>query len=152
MTLFAVKDFEIEKVLSRPLMAHLSTTSMGEPRDSPVWFIWEDSFLWIFGTDNDSFIKRLKKEPRCAVGVVDFDLEKGILLHVGIRGSAQLHSVDPERLRRFLSKYLGNDQDAWNPWFVKNIASPLNRMVQITPQSAVARDVSFFKSGPGKAS
>lgn len=73
------KDFDINTVLRKPLMAHLSTTENGEPRDSPVWFIWEEGCIWIFGTGKDSFIKRLKQDPRCAVGVVDFDLQKGIL-------------------------------------------------------------------------
>jgi hypothetical protein len=29
-------------VLAKPLMAHLSTVVKGEPRDSPVWFVWEE--------------------------------------------------------------------------------------------------------------
>ena len=48
--MFAQKDFEIEDMLCKPLMAHLSTVDDGAPRDSPVWFLWEDSCLWIFGT------------------------------------------------------------------------------------------------------
>ncbi|MCC5832089.1 MAG: pyridoxamine 5'-phosphate oxidase family protein [Chlamydiales bacterium] len=50
-------------------MAHLSTTENGEPRDSPVWFIWEEERIWIFGTSKDSFVKRLRTEPRCALVV-----------------------------------------------------------------------------------
>ncbi|MGA8164761.1 MAG: pyridoxamine 5'-phosphate oxidase family protein [Waddliaceae bacterium] len=145
------KDFEIDSVLKKPLMAHLSTVEDGEPRDSPVWFIWENSFLWIFGITEDSFIMRLKKEPCCAVGTVDFDLEKGILRHVGIRGKAQLSNIDNDRLKRFVSKYLGNDKQKWNSWFVKNIVDPLDVMVQITPKTIVAKDVSFFKTGPNLA-
>ena len=55
--IFAQKDFEIEDVLYKPLMAHLSTVEDEAPRDSPVWFLWEDSFLWIFGTSKDSFCR-----------------------------------------------------------------------------------------------
>ena len=41
--MYAQKDFEIDTVLNKPLMAHLSTVDKGEPRDSPgVWFIWEE--------------------------------------------------------------------------------------------------------------
>lgn len=146
--MLAQKDFEIDTVLSKPLMAHLSTVDEGEPRDSPVWFIWEESFLWIFGIDKDSFIKRLGKESRCAVGIVDFDLSKGILKHVGIRGKAKLSNIDHGRLIRFVSKYLGDDKCEWNSWFIANIVNPLNVMVQVTPESIVAKDVSFFKTGP----
>ena len=41
--MFAQKDFEIDEVLGKPLMAHLSTIEKGAPRDSPVWFLWEES-------------------------------------------------------------------------------------------------------------
>ena len=149
--MYAQKDFEIDTVLNKPLMAHLSTTDRGDPRDSPVWFVWEDSCLWIFGTSEDSFINRLRQEPRCAVGVVDFDLDVGVLKHVGIRGTAQLGDIDTERLKRFVSKYLGEDSRQWNEWFVANIVDPLDVMVQITPRSIVTKDVSLFKTGPDLA-
>lgn len=87
MSLAKQKDFEFEVVLQKPLMAHLSTVEVDEPRDSPVWFIWENDCVWIFGTSEDSFIRRLKEEPRCALGIVDFDLDKGVLRHIGIRVS-----------------------------------------------------------------
>jgi len=150
--MFAQEDFNVESVLEKPLMAHLSTVDVDEPRESPVWFIWEESCLWLFGTDEDSFIKRLKQEPRCAVGVVDFGLERGVLRHVGIRGTADVIPVDQARLNRFVSKYLGENSDAWNEWFVANIVDPLNVMVRVTPGSVVAKDVSFFKTGPEVAS
>lgn len=149
--MFAQKDFEIDTVLCKPLMAHLSTVADEEPRESPVWFIWESSFLWIFGTESDSFTKRLRKEPRCAIGVVEFDLNQGILKHVGIRGISKIHSIDPNRLHRFVSKYLGDDKSQWNQWFVENIVDPLDTMVQIVPTSIVAKNVSFFKTGPNLA-
>lgn len=150
--MFAQKDFDIDIVLGKPIMAHLATIADGEPRDSPVWFIWEESCLWIFGTAEDSFIKRLKQEPCCAIGIVDFDLQGGVLKHVGIRGTAHVGNVDHERLRRFVSKYLGDDSNKWNKWFVTNIVNPLNVMVQIAPKSIVAKDVSFFKTDPSLAS
>ena len=150
--MFAQKDFEIGDVLCKPLMAHLSTVEKGVPRDSPVWFFWEDSCLWIFGTSGDSFVKRLLAEPQCAAGVVEYNLEKGILKHVGIRGTAVLSDCDKERLMRFVSKYLGNDKQNWNAWFVANVVDPLDVMIKITPQSIVAKNVSFFKTGPDLAS
>lgn len=146
--MYAQKDFEIDDVLSKPLMAHLSTVTDGEPRDSPVWFLYEESSLWIFGTEKDSFIKRLRRSPRCAVGIVEFDLDQGILKHVGIRGASTILPIDQDRLYRFVSKYLGNNRDEWNRWFLTNIVDPLNAMVQIAPVSIVTKNVSFFKSGP----
>lgn len=150
--IFAQKDFEIDEVLCKPLMAHLATVENGAPRDSPVWFLWEDSCLWIFGTSNDSFVKRLRAEPKCAAGIVEYDLEKGILKHIGIRGIASLAIYDKERLMRFVAKYLGESKENWNLWFLANIVDPLEIMIKIVPQSMVAKNVSFFKTGPNLAS
>lgn len=150
--MFAQKDFEIDEVLGKPLMAHLTTVENGAARDSPIWFIWEDSCLWIFGTAQDSFVKRLLAAPKCAVGIVDYNLEKGILKHVGIRGIATLANSDEDRLMRFVAKYLGDDKQNWNPWFIENIVDPLDIMIKIVPQSIVAKNVSFFKTGPDLAS
>lgn len=36
-------DFNINIVLDKPLLAHLSSVENGEPRDSPVWFIYENN-------------------------------------------------------------------------------------------------------------
>ncbi|WP_158383188.1 hypothetical protein [Candidatus Protochlamydia sp. R18] len=47
---------------------------------------------------------------------MEYDLEKGILKHVGIRGTAALASCDKGRLMRFVSKYLSPDKESWNPW------------------------------------
>lgn len=88
---------------------------------------------------------RIKKDARIAVGIVDFDLQKGILKHVGIRGTAKTGAIDQNRLRRFVSKYLGENS---NSWFVDHIVNPLDVMVEITPKSIVTKDVSFFKTGP----
>jgi hypothetical protein len=57
-----------------------------------------------FGTSGDSFVKRLLAEPQCAAGVVEYNLEKGILKHVGIRGTAVLADCDKEHLMRFVSE------------------------------------------------
>ncbi|GAB4229226.1 MAG: hypothetical protein Tsb0021_06940 [Chlamydiales bacterium] len=69
MSLAKQKDFEFDVVLQKPLMAHLSTVEVDEPRDSPVWFILEEDCVWIFGTSKDSFVRRLEEEPRCATSI-----------------------------------------------------------------------------------
>jgi hypothetical protein len=139
--------FAPEIVLSKPLMAQLATSSSDGARHSPVWFLWEDSAVWLIGREGDSFMRRLRADPRCAVGVVDFNAKQGRLCHVGIRGQAEVVPLDRARLRRLLSRYLGDDETAWNPWFVQNVVAPLDRMARITPTSIVTRDQSFFASG-----
>ncbi len=142
------RDFDVDEVLKLPLMAHLSTISPDGPRDSPVWFQWEEGAAWLIGTAGDSFVRRLEADGRCALGVVDFDAGKGVLRHVGIRGTAAVGKMEHERLSRLLARYLGPNKRRWNQWFTANVVEPLDVMVKVTPQTIVAKDVSYFRTGP----
>ena len=143
-------DFEIGAFLARPLFAHLATASQDGPRESPVWFLWEDGALWLIGNQSDSFPKRLRAEPRCALGIVDLDLEKGTLRHVGIRGLATIEPLEPNRLVRLLQRYLGNDERTWSPEFKARVIDRLDLMIRVHPVSVVARDQSYFSSSSPK--
>ena len=63
--------FDLEEFLSRPLYAHLAHNSELGPRQSPVWFHWDGRAVWIIG--GTSFPANLKRDPRCALGIVDWD-------------------------------------------------------------------------------
>jgi uncharacterized pyridoxamine 5'-phosphate oxidase family protein len=141
-------DFDPAELLAKPLMAYLATASPDGPRSSPVWFLWEEKAVWLIGNEEDSFPKRLRTDPRCAVSVVDFDVEHGILRHVGIRGRAQILPLDQPRLHRMLARYLGADPRDWNDWFKANVVDGLELMIRIAPETAVAKDMSYFKTGP----
>lgn len=145
---FVMNVLDPVTVLSKPLMAHLATSSSEGPRDSPVWYHWEESKLWVVGTSRDSFPQRLRADPRCAIGIVDFDVERGLLLHVGIRGVAQVQKINVARLHRLLARYLGSNPQSWSQWFVQRVVEPLDLMIEVTPQSIVARDYSYFRTGP----
>lgn len=136
--------FDINEVLTKPLFAHLATASPDGPRESPVWFLWEDGYLWFIGNSRDSFPKRIQADGRCAVGIVDFDLKRGLLKHVGFRGFAVVEKLDRERLERFLNRYIGTPPE-WNKQFKANIIDRLDLMIKFTPTSIVARDQSYFK-------
>ncbi|MCB0212543.1 MAG: pyridoxamine 5'-phosphate oxidase family protein [Anaerolineae bacterium] len=137
-------DFDIDQFLQRPLMAHLATMSKDGARESPVWFLWEANAIWLIGNTRDSFPKRIQDDGRCAIGIVDFDLEGGVLKHIGLRGNATVVPLDQERLYRLLRRYLGDDQTAWSSWFRTNIIDGLDLMVHFIPTSIVARDQSYF--------
>lgn len=53
---------------------------------------------------------------------------------------------------RFVAKYLGQNKQNWNPWFIENVVDPLDAMIRLDPESVVAKNVSFFKTGPNLAS
>ena len=137
-------EFDINDVLSKPVFAHLATASPDGPRESPLWFLWEDDSLWFIGASSDSFPKRIQADGRCAVGIIDFDLNAGHLRHVGFRGNAVVEKIDGERLLRFLHRYIGSPNQ-WNKDFKKNIIDSLDLMIRFVPTSIVARDQSYFK-------
>jgi hypothetical protein len=134
-------------VLSRPLFAHLSTSSESGARESPVWFLWEGDALWIIGNyQTDSFPKRVEREPRCAVGVVDYDPATGLVQHVGFRGRARLQPHDEERMKRLLGRYLG-EPERWDPRFVEILDDADYIFVRFDPETAVVRDQSYEVGG-----
>jgi nitroimidazol reductase NimA-like FMN-containing flavoprotein (pyridoxamine 5'-phosphate oxidase superfamily) len=143
--------FDPEVVLNRPLMAHLATQGQDGPRTSPVWFLWEGSALWMLGAEGSSSTERLLQYPSCAVDIVEFDVARGVLLHLGLRGQAEVLPKDPDRFRRLLTKYLGPDPADWNPWFVETVAdveNDENRFLKLVPDSVFTNNVSYFRTGP----
>ncbi|HZW34175.1 MAG TPA: hypothetical protein VFF52_25860, partial [Isosphaeraceae bacterium] len=80
--------FDLDEFLSRPLHAHLAHDLRHGPRDSPVWFHCDGQALWIIG--GTSFPANLRREPRCAIGVGDWDPATGLSQHVGLRGRAEV--------------------------------------------------------------
>jgi pyridoxamine 5'-phosphate oxidase-like protein len=138
------RSIDVAALLARPLMAHLATSSPDGPRESPLWFLWEDGALWFVGNSTDSYPRRVAADPRCAVGIVDLDLPRGRLHHVGMRGLATVEPPEPGRLHRLLGRYLGDDAAAWNPEFRRTVIDGLDLMVRFEPRTVVARDQSYF--------
>ena len=131
------------EVLARPLFAHLATASEDGPRESPVWFLWEDGALWIIGNyKTDSFPRRIEREPRCAVGVVRFEVGTGLVQHVGLRGRARLEAHDAGRMKRLLSRYMG-EMEHWDSRFVEILDDADYVFVRFEPETAVVRDQSY---------
>jgi hypothetical protein len=138
----------LEEILARPLFAHLATASERGPRESPVWFLWEDEAVWIIGNyKTDSFPARIELEPRCALGIVDFDRASGLVQHAGFRGRARLLPHDALRLQRLLSRYLGPRLEEWDERFVKILGDADYVFVRFEPETAVVRDQSFIVKG-----
>jgi hypothetical protein len=134
----------VDEFLARPLFAHLASVSPNGPRDSPVWFLWEDGAIWIIGSRrDDSFPSRVEAEPRCAVGIVDFDQASGRVHHAGFRGHATIQPFDVARAKRLLARYLGSEVESWPERFRATLADVSNVLVRFEPETAVARDVSY---------
>lgn len=133
----------LDEILSRPLFAHLATDSVGGPRESPVWFLWEGEALWIIGNyELDSFPKRIEQESRCAIGVIDFNVSSGLVQHVGFRGRAHLEPYDRERMKRLLGRYMGEIEN-WDARFVEILDDTNYIFLRFEPETAVVRDQSY---------
>jgi hypothetical protein len=141
----------LDEILSRPLFAHLATQSSEGPRESPVWFLWEDKAVWIIGNyKSDSFPKRIEEEPRCAIGVIDFNVSSGLVQHVGFRGRARLLPHDRERMIRLLGRYMGEMRN-WDERFVEILDDTDYIFIRFEPETAVVRDQSYKLRMQGKS-
>ena len=139
------RSVEIDQLLARPLFAHLATASDHGARGSPVWFLWEDGVIWIIcSPTTDTFAARIQRDPRCAIGVVDFDRATGLVQHVGLRGRASVEAFDVDRVARLLSRYLGGDVSAWDVRFRATLRSQNDHaLIRFVPETVVAREQSY---------
>ena len=105
----------------------------------------DDGALWIIGeTTVNTFLTRIRRDPRVAVGIVDFDVRTGNVQHVGIRGGATIQPWDPARAERLLRRYLGSETSKWDPRFQSNLQPSDDRvLVRVNPETMVVRDQSY---------
>ena len=148
------RPFDPQALLDAPEMAVLGTVAAdGTPRTTPVWYIWEEGALWMLGESGGSSTRRLEANPACSVEIVRFDRQGGVLLHLGLRGRAEVRPNDPARFRRLLDRYLGTEV-RHNPWFIDTIARPEDpdgRFLRLVPDSTFTNNVSYFRTGPDLA-
>jgi hypothetical protein len=134
--------FDLDEFLARPLYAHLATSSERGPRESPVWFHWDGTALWIIG--GTSFPQNLKRDPRCALGIVDWDRHSGRSHHVGLRGRAEVLPFDVGMARTIFRRYFGPDEKEWDRRFDDVLGGELGlEMVRFVPETVVMRDQSY---------
>ena len=148
-------SFAPEDVLRLPLVANLASCDIdGSPRNSPVWYHWEEGALHMLSDASSSSSRRILNDPRVAVEIIDYDNSHGILRHLGMRGRATVEMMNQALFRRLLSRYLGSDEAGWNPWFIENVArisDPSGRLIRLVPSSIFTNNVSFFRTGPSLA-
>lgn len=134
--------FDLGEFLSRPLFAHLAHASEQGPRESPVWYHWDGAAVWIIG--GESFPANLRREPRCAIGFVDFDPASGRCHHVGMRGTAAVLPFDVAVARAIFRRYMGPDEADWDRRFDDVFdGSAKLELVRFTPETVVVRDQSY---------
>lgn len=136
--------FDLDEFLSRPLYAHLAHSSSEGARESPIWFHWDGEALWIIG--GTTFPENLKRDPRCAIGIVDWNAASGLSQHVGLRGRAEVLPFDSAMVRTIFRKYFGPDESSWDPRFREDIDGETGvPLVRFLPETAVMRDQSYSR-------
>ncbi|WP_147804694.1 pyridoxamine 5'-phosphate oxidase family protein [Alkalicoccus halolimnae] len=137
-------NLDLDEFLKKPLFAHLATSVEDAPRDSPVWFYWDGEKIWIVGTSSDTFPEKIKNNPKCAIGIVDFNYRSGLVIHIGFRGRAEVKPFDEKTADEIFVRYLGKNKEHWDPRF-KGLDNS-NVLICFTPESVVVRDQSFTPS------
>jgi hypothetical protein len=134
--------FNVDEFLARPLYAHLAHNSEHGPRESPVWFHWDGQAFWIIG--GTSFPGNLKRDPRCALGIVDWEPATGRSQHVGVRGRAEVVAFDAAMARTIFRRYFGPQEDDWDRRFDDVFTGePGLELVRVIPETVVVRDQSY---------
>ena len=137
-------DFDVGSFLAQPLTARVATAG---PTVRPTWFLWEDGAFWILSGPWSRLPERVRAEPRIALTVDVCDLATGLVRQVIARGPAEIKPFDVPRGRRKLVRYLGQDEQTWDPRFRAYLLDdPAERgtvWVRMKPESLQAKDLSY---------
>ncbi len=135
----ALTDF-----LARPLFAHLATTSKTGPHTIPLWFSWEAGSIWLIGNlTTDPFPAHIAREPRCAISIMDFERQRGLVQHVELRGRAAVERGDPARAFRLTRRYVGSRNAEWDPRLRALLDDVDNVLIRFAPEAVSAHDSSY---------
>ena len=133
--------FDLDEFLSKPLYAHLAHQAEHGPRESPVWFHWDGGLIWIIG--GTSFPKNVKREPVCAIGIVDWDVPTGLNQHVGLRERAEVVPFDSERAKT-IPEVLRPDEEEWAGRFADVFTAEQGlELIRFVPETIIMRDQSY---------
>jgi hypothetical protein len=126
------------------------------PTVRPTWYLWEDSAFWILTGPWARLVARVQTDPALAITVDVCDVMTGLTKQVIARGSAEVLPFDVPRGRCLLSRYLGSDEQRWDPRFLDylyNDPAELGTVwVRMAPSFLRATDVSYQISADGDES
>ncbi|MDP9189292.1 MAG: pyridoxamine 5'-phosphate oxidase family protein [Actinomycetota bacterium] len=130
----------MDAFLARPLLARVATNG---PTVRPVWYLWEQRTFWWLTGSWSQLEAILGRDPRVALVVDSCDLESGEILQVVADGTAEVLDFDPERARRWGSRYLGPDERDWGRFKEEVFDDPSTRFARLVPERLRAKDLSF---------
>jgi PPOX class probable F420-dependent enzyme len=93
---------------------HIATTNPeGWPMVSPVWYEWDGSSFLVIGKERTSYIRNLRRDPRCGVMIENPTLP---YMRVSCLGVAQFLPADFDwqtPARRMVLRYIGEEGMAY---------------------------------------
>ena len=121
----------LDEFLAQPLVARLATNG---PTVRPLWFLWEDDAFWWLTGSYSKLPERLARDPKVSLVIDACDLATGTVLQVISSGTAKVVPMDPDRARRKLRRYLGEDEHSWPERFQAVFTDPDARLAVMTPR------------------
>lgn len=106
--------FDLDTFLAQPLTARVATNG---PTVRPTWYLWEDQAFWILSGPWAKLPDHIRKDPKIALVVDVCDVTTGLVQQVIARGTAEILPYDTPRGQRKLARYLGPQEDEWDPRF-----------------------------------
>lgn len=96
---------EITEFIARPLTGVLAWTSpSGEPRSTPLNYVWEDGAIWFTTNENSAKVRAIRRQP-----VVSFSIPSEASAPppqaVTIRGVAEILEWNAERQLQAFMRY-----------------------------------------------
>ena len=136
-----MSGFDVDEFLALPLTARVATDG---PTVRPTWYLWEESAFWILSGPWSRLPQRVGTRPRIALTVDVCELDTGVVRQVVATGDARLRPFDVARGRRKLVRYLGDDEERWDPRFRAYLHdNPGTVWVHLRPSKLVAKDLSY---------
>ncbi|MEW2501532.1 MULTISPECIES: pyridoxamine 5'-phosphate oxidase family protein [unclassified Amycolatopsis] len=140
-----MKSFDVDEFLAQPLTARVATDG---PTVRPTWYLWEDRAFWILSGPWSRLPGQVRSSPRLALTVDVCDLATGLVRQVVASGPAEVVAFDVPRGRRKLARYLGPDEQRWDPRFRAYLteADRGTVWVRLAPERLRAKDLSYVSS------
>jgi hypothetical protein len=133
--------FDVPGYLAAPLVARLATRDLTL---HPVWYLWEDQAFWVITGTWSTLERRLAADPAFTLVVDTCAPADGQVRQVIARGRGTVTGYDAERARRKLVRYLGPDEDRWDPRFhTSGPAAAVSRFARLVPDRLRVADLSF---------
>lgn len=145
-----MNEADIQAFLEEPHVGVISTLRRnGLPYSVPVWWLYDNEYFWLTGTDNRVWCKQLQKDSRCSLCIEALSPLAGF---VAIDGHAELLTRNEFDIwpisRQLAEKYVGRNDPANQPAvdkFFDNMRTEPRLLFRITPSVWRAIDMRIYE-------